>query len=258
MLAQEAAANGASFVDDYTLSIGHDACQVPCVRWVEPLVPSTARGAAAPQRRRDGGCGRGDPRRGAAPERLPADPGVYRLRPSSAAPAPSGRATSARAVARPAGRRPRGWRTRAARRTGRCAPRRLQVRRERVGVEASQLVGEQRGAEPVSLLVGVGPEGREVPVGRVLRVARPSIWLNPARRLGSQRHGRIRRIAGRNRSWSRMPSRHFPGGSQMAAEASPSVVYTSPAAPVRAVQDDLTEEHLAHNRAGRRAGRTTP
>jgi len=40
MLAQEAAANGASFVDDYTLSIGHDACQVPCVRWVEPLVPS--------------------------------------------------------------------------------------------------------------------------------------------------------------------------------------------------------------------------
>jgi hypothetical protein len=42
MLAQEAAANGATFVDDYALSIGHDACQVPCVRWVEPLVPSSA------------------------------------------------------------------------------------------------------------------------------------------------------------------------------------------------------------------------
>ncbi|HEV2309975.1 MAG TPA: SGNH/GDSL hydrolase family protein, partial [Acidimicrobiia bacterium] len=41
MLAQEAAANGATFIDDYALSVGHDACQAPCVRWVEPLAPSS-------------------------------------------------------------------------------------------------------------------------------------------------------------------------------------------------------------------------
>lgn len=41
MLAQEAAANGAGYVDTYTPSIGHDACQPPCLRWVEPLVPAS-------------------------------------------------------------------------------------------------------------------------------------------------------------------------------------------------------------------------
>jgi lysophospholipase L1-like esterase len=40
MLAQQAAANGAQFVDVYTASIGHDACNPPCHRWVEPLAPS--------------------------------------------------------------------------------------------------------------------------------------------------------------------------------------------------------------------------
>jgi lysophospholipase L1-like esterase len=39
MLADQAAANGATLVDWYTASIGHDACQLPTVRWVEPVVP---------------------------------------------------------------------------------------------------------------------------------------------------------------------------------------------------------------------------
>jgi lysophospholipase L1-like esterase len=39
MLATQAAAAGATYVDVYTPSIGHDACQLPGVRWVEPLLP---------------------------------------------------------------------------------------------------------------------------------------------------------------------------------------------------------------------------
>jgi lysophospholipase L1-like esterase len=41
MLAQQAAANNATYVDAYTPSIGHDACQPPCRRWVEPLAPAS-------------------------------------------------------------------------------------------------------------------------------------------------------------------------------------------------------------------------
>lgn len=41
MLATQAAANGATFVDAYGPSIGHDACEPPVVRWVEPLVPAS-------------------------------------------------------------------------------------------------------------------------------------------------------------------------------------------------------------------------
>jgi len=41
MLAAQAEANGAKFVDAYTASIGHDACQLPVTRWVEPAVPTT-------------------------------------------------------------------------------------------------------------------------------------------------------------------------------------------------------------------------
>jgi lysophospholipase L1-like esterase len=41
MLAREARANGARYVDAYTPSIGHDACQLPVFRWVEPAVPTT-------------------------------------------------------------------------------------------------------------------------------------------------------------------------------------------------------------------------
>jgi lysophospholipase L1-like esterase len=39
MLATQAAGAGATYVDVYAPSIGHDACQLPGVRWVEPLVP---------------------------------------------------------------------------------------------------------------------------------------------------------------------------------------------------------------------------
>lgn len=42
MLAQQAAANGAELIDWYTASIGHDACQPPVIRWVEPVVPVNA------------------------------------------------------------------------------------------------------------------------------------------------------------------------------------------------------------------------
>jgi hypothetical protein len=41
MLAAAAAANGATFVDTYTPTIGHDACQAPNVKDVEGLVPTS-------------------------------------------------------------------------------------------------------------------------------------------------------------------------------------------------------------------------
>jgi lysophospholipase L1-like esterase len=41
MLAAEASANGATLVDWYSASIGHDACKSVLNRWVEPLVPNT-------------------------------------------------------------------------------------------------------------------------------------------------------------------------------------------------------------------------
>ena len=40
MIATQAAANGAVYVDAFTASIGRDACQPPTPnRWVEPVVP---------------------------------------------------------------------------------------------------------------------------------------------------------------------------------------------------------------------------
>jgi lysophospholipase L1-like esterase len=42
MMATQAAANGADLIDWYTASIGHDACQPPVIRWVEPVVPVNA------------------------------------------------------------------------------------------------------------------------------------------------------------------------------------------------------------------------
>ena len=39
MLATQAAANGATLVNWYGASIGHDACKSSSTRWVEPLVP---------------------------------------------------------------------------------------------------------------------------------------------------------------------------------------------------------------------------
>ncbi len=40
-LRERAAAAGASYVDTYTPSAGHDACTAPAVRWTEPLLPSS-------------------------------------------------------------------------------------------------------------------------------------------------------------------------------------------------------------------------
>jgi len=45
-----AVAHGEAFVDTYTPSIGHDACQPPTVRWVEPLVPAADAAPAHPNR----------------------------------------------------------------------------------------------------------------------------------------------------------------------------------------------------------------
>jgi lysophospholipase L1-like esterase len=42
MLAAQAAANRATLVDAYSAGIGHDACQPPLVRWVEPAAPVAA------------------------------------------------------------------------------------------------------------------------------------------------------------------------------------------------------------------------
>jgi lysophospholipase L1-like esterase len=42
MVAAQAAANGAELIDWYAASIGHDACQPPVIRWVEPVVPVNA------------------------------------------------------------------------------------------------------------------------------------------------------------------------------------------------------------------------
>jgi hypothetical protein len=41
MLSSEAAANGATYVDTYTPSIGHDACQSESTRWIEPVLPES-------------------------------------------------------------------------------------------------------------------------------------------------------------------------------------------------------------------------
>ena len=39
MVAQQAAVNGATLVDWYSASLGHDACKSQSNRWVEPLIP---------------------------------------------------------------------------------------------------------------------------------------------------------------------------------------------------------------------------
>lgn len=42
MIAAQAGANGATYVDVYTPSIGKDACEPPVLRWIEPAVPVNA------------------------------------------------------------------------------------------------------------------------------------------------------------------------------------------------------------------------
>lgn len=48
MLARQAGAAHAAFTDTYTPSIGHDMCQVPGVRWIEPLAPASPAAAFHP------------------------------------------------------------------------------------------------------------------------------------------------------------------------------------------------------------------
>jgi hypothetical protein len=55
MLGQQAAANGAVYVDDYAPSIGHDACKSSLVRWIEPLVPANAAAPFHPNARGEAG-----------------------------------------------------------------------------------------------------------------------------------------------------------------------------------------------------------
>ena len=42
MLADQAAANGATLVDWYAASVGHDACKPPGLKWVEGVIPTSA------------------------------------------------------------------------------------------------------------------------------------------------------------------------------------------------------------------------
>jgi hypothetical protein len=58
MLATQAAAAGATFVDDYTASIGRDACEPAWIRWVEPLVPATLAAPFHPNARGEAGVAR--------------------------------------------------------------------------------------------------------------------------------------------------------------------------------------------------------
>lgn len=51
MLATQAAANGATLVNWYQASIGHDACKSSSVRWVEPVVPTNPAAPVHPNER---------------------------------------------------------------------------------------------------------------------------------------------------------------------------------------------------------------
>ena len=51
MLATQAAGHGATFVDTYTPSIGHDVCKSASVRWVEPIIPGNLAAPVHPNAR---------------------------------------------------------------------------------------------------------------------------------------------------------------------------------------------------------------
>ncbi|HSS04859.1 MAG TPA: SGNH/GDSL hydrolase family protein [Solirubrobacterales bacterium] len=51
MLATQAAANGATLVNWYNASIGHDACKGSSTRWVEPVVPTNPAAPIHPNER---------------------------------------------------------------------------------------------------------------------------------------------------------------------------------------------------------------
>jgi hypothetical protein len=54
-LEQAATANGDVYVDTYTPSIGHDACQLPGTKWVEPIVPTEPAAPVHPNARGEAG-----------------------------------------------------------------------------------------------------------------------------------------------------------------------------------------------------------
>jgi lysophospholipase L1-like esterase len=55
MLRQRAQAAGVRFVDTWTPSLGHDACETPGLRWVEPLLPTAQAAALHPNARGEQG-----------------------------------------------------------------------------------------------------------------------------------------------------------------------------------------------------------
>src|SRR5919198_2328168 len=55
MLAEQAGANGATVVDDYSASIGHDACKSTTTKWVEPLIPTNPAAPFHPNARGEAG-----------------------------------------------------------------------------------------------------------------------------------------------------------------------------------------------------------
>jgi hypothetical protein len=48
-------ANSATLVDDYTASVGHDACKSTSTKWVEPLIPTNAAAPFHPNARGEAG-----------------------------------------------------------------------------------------------------------------------------------------------------------------------------------------------------------
>jgi hypothetical protein len=48
MLDDQAATAGATFVDTYAPSVGHDVCRLPARKWVEGFVPTAPAGAVHP------------------------------------------------------------------------------------------------------------------------------------------------------------------------------------------------------------------
>ncbi|WP_236653235.1 SGNH/GDSL hydrolase family protein [Streptacidiphilus melanogenes] len=55
MLRQRAQAGGARFVDTWTPSLGHDACETAATRWIEPLLPAAQAASLHPNARGEQG-----------------------------------------------------------------------------------------------------------------------------------------------------------------------------------------------------------
>ncbi|HYF45065.1 MAG TPA: GDSL-type esterase/lipase family protein, partial [Acidimicrobiales bacterium] len=97
MLAQQAALHGATYVDVYTPSIGHDACTSSSVRWVEPIVPGNVAASVHPNARGMEGMAAAvkaaidaTPIPPSAPQALSATPGNAQVGLSWSAPASNG------------------------------------------------------------------------------------------------------------------------------------------------------------------------